>query len=161
MLGWSKLLNTCQLDRATTLRAMETIERNARAQAQLIGDLLDVSRIIQGKFRLDVRPLELKGLVEAAIETVRPAADAKEIRIQAVLDPAAGPVAGDSNRLQQVIWNLLSNAIKFTPKGGRVHIRLERINSHIEIIITDTGQGIPPEFLPYVFDRFRQADSSI
>ena len=140
---------------------METIERNARAQAQLIGDLLDVSRIIQGKFRLDVRPLELKGLVEAAIETVRPAADAKEIRIQAVLDPAAGPVAGDSNRLQQVIWNLLSNAIKFTPKGDRVHIRLERINSHIEIIITDTGQGIPPEFLPYVFDRFRQADSSI
>jgi PAS domain S-box-containing protein len=161
MLGWAKLLNTRQFDQATTLKAIETIERNARAQAQLIEDLLDVSRIIQGKFRLDVQPLELKGLVEAAIETVRPAADAKEIRIQAVLDPAAGPVAGDSNRLQQVIWNLLSNAIKFTNKGGRVHIRLERINSHIEITVTDTGQGIPLEFLPYVFDRFRQADNSI
>lgn len=160
MLGWAKLLNSRKFDEATTIRAIDAIERNARAQAQLVEDLLDVSRIIQGKFRLDVRPIELTTVIEAAIETVRPAADAKEIRLQTVLDPDAGPVAGDSNRLQQVIWNLVSNAIKFTPKRGRVHIRLERINSHVEIAIADTGQGINPNFVPYVFDRFRQADSS-
>jgi signal transduction histidine kinase/DNA-binding response OmpR family regulator len=161
MLGWAKLLNTRKFDEATTKRAIEIIERNARAQAQLVEDLLDVSRIIQGKFRLDVRPVTLLHVVESALEAVRPAADAKEIRLQAVLDPAAGSIAGDSNRLQQVFWNLLSNAIKFTPKGGRVHVRLERVNSHIEIIFADSGQGIEPEFVPYVFERFRQGDSSI
>jgi CheY-like chemotaxis protein len=140
---------------------METIERSARSQAQLVEDLLDVSRIIQGKLRLNVSPVELVLVIQAAIDTVRPAAEAKEIRLQSVLDPAAGPVAGDSDRLQQVVWNLLSNAIKFTPKGGRVQIRLERVNSHVEITISDTGQGISPDFLPYVFDRFRQADNSI
>ena len=140
---------------------METIERNARSQAQLVEDLLDVSRIIQGKLRLNVRPIELKSIIESAIETAGPAAEAKEIRLQAVLDSATGCVAGDSDRLQQVIWNLLSNAIKFTPKGGRVHVRLERVHSHVEVTVSDTGQGISPDFVPYVFDRFRQADSSI
>ncbi|MBD1942482.1 response regulator [Coleofasciculus sp. FACHB-712] len=161
MLGWVQLLNTRKFDEATTARAMETIERSARAQAQLVEDLLDVSRIIQGKLRLNVRPIELALVVEAAVDTVRPAADAKAIRLQSVLDPAAGPVAGDSDRLQQIIWNLLSNAIKFTPKEGRVQVRLERINSHVEITVIDTGLGINSDFVPYVFDRFRQADSSI
>ncbi|HEY9748393.1 MAG TPA: response regulator [Allocoleopsis sp.] len=161
MLGWTRLLNTRKFDAATTARAMETIERNARSQAQLVEDLLDVSRIIQGKLRLNVRPIELKSIIEAAIETAGPAAEAKEIRLQSVLDSTSGCVAGDSDRLQQVIWNLLSNAIKFTPKGGRVHVRLERVHSHIEVSVSDTGQGISPDFVPYVFDRFRQADSSI
>ncbi|MFE1744078.1 response regulator [Coleofasciculus sp. H7-2] len=161
MLGWIQLLNTRKFDEATTARAMETIERSARAQAQLVEDLLDVSRVIQGKLRLNVRPVELASVIAAALDTARPAADAKAIQLQSVLDPAAGPVAGDSDRLQQVIWNLLSNAIKFTPKEGRVQVRLERVNSHIEITVIDTGVGISSEFVPYVFDRFRQADSSI
>ncbi|MEP0871324.1 response regulator [Trichocoleus desertorum AS-A10] len=161
MLGWTRLLNTRKFDEATTARAMETIERNARSQAQLVEDLLDVSRIIQGKLRLNVRPIELKAIIETALETAGPAAEAKEIRLQSVLDPGSGCVAGDSDRLQQIIWNLLSNAIKFTPKGGRVQIRLERVHSHVEIAVSDTGQGISSDFVPYVFDRFRQADSSI
>jgi PAS domain S-box-containing protein len=161
MLGWTRLLNSRKFDEATTARAMETIERSARAQAQLIEDLLDVSRIIQGKLRLNARPIELVCVIEAAIDIVRPAAEAKEIQLHSELDPAAGLVAGDSDRLQQVVWNLLSNAIKFTPKRGRVDVRLSRVNSHIEITVKDTGQGIKPEFVPYVFDRFRQADNSI
>jgi PAS domain S-box-containing protein len=160
MLGWTRLLNTRKFDEATTTRAMQTIERSAKSQAQLVEDLLDVSRIIQGKLRLNVRPVELVSVIEAAIETVRPAAQAKEISLQSVLDPSAGPVAGDFDRLQQVVWNLLSNAIKFTPKQGCTQVRLERVNSHVEIIITDTGKGIDSEFVPYVFERFRQADSS-
>ncbi|MGH7998496.1 MAG: hybrid sensor histidine kinase/response regulator, partial [Brasilonema sp.] len=160
MLGWIKLLNTRKFDAATTTRAMETIERSAKSQAQLVEDLLDVSRIIQGKLRLNVCPIELVRVIEAALEIVRPAADAKEIQLQSVLDPTAGSVAGDFDRLQQVVWNLLSNAIKFTPKGGLVQVRLERVNSHVEITVTDTGRGISPDFVPYVFDRFRQADSS-
>jgi PAS domain S-box-containing protein len=160
MLGWTRLLNSRKFDEATTTRALQTIERSAKSQAQLVEDLLDVSRIIQGKLRLNTRPVELVSVIEAAIETVRPAAEAKEIDLQCVLDQGAGPVAGDSDRLQQVIWNLVSNAIKFTPKGGCVQVRLERVNSHVEIIVTDTGQGIDPEFVPYVFERFRQADSS-
>ena len=161
MLGWTRLLNTRKFDEATTARAMETIERSARSQAQLVEDLLDVSRIIQGKLRLNVCPVELASVIQSASDTVRPAAEAKEIQLQTILDPAAGPIAGDSDRLQQVVWNLLSNSIKFTPKGGCVYVRLERVNSHVEITITDTGQGINPDFVPYVFDRFRQADSSI
>jgi len=161
MLGWAKLLKTRKFDAAMTAHAVDVIERNARSQAQLIEDLLDVSRIIQGKFRLDIRPVNLVSVVEAAIETVRPAAEAKEIRLDLLLDPTAGLVAGDPNRLQQVLWNLLSNAIKFTTKQGSVDVRLERIHSQVEIMISDTGQGISPEFLPYVFDRFRQADNSI
>ena len=161
ILGWSQILRSNRVDEATMNRALETIERNARSQAELINDLLDISRIIIGKIRLNVQMVELLPVIEAAIDTVRPAADAKNIRLQSVLDPAAGPVLGDSERLQQIVWNLLSNAIKFTPKRGRVQVCLQRINSHIEIIVTDTGQGISAEFLPYVFDRFRQADSSI
>ncbi len=161
MLGWLTLLRTRKFDEAATARALETVERNARAQAQLVEDLLDVSRIIQGKLRLNVRAVDLLSVIEAAIDTVCPAALAKNIQLQPVLDPAAGPVFGDSDRLQQIVWNLLSNAIKFTPKGGRVQIRLERVHSYVEIVVADTGKGISPEFLPYVFDRFRQADSSI
>jgi PAS domain S-box-containing protein len=161
ILGWARMLRAGQIDEDTMTRALETIERNAKAQAQLIADLLDVSRITSGKLRLDVRSVDLVSLIEAAIDSVQPAADAKGIRLQAVLDPRAGPVSGDPDRLQQVVWNLLSNAIKFTSKEGRVQVRLERVNSHIEITVSDTGKGINAEFLPYVFDRFRQADSTI
>ena len=161
MLGWLKLLRTREFDQATKTRAMETIERNARAQAQLIEDLLDISRIIRGQLRLNVQPISLVNVITAAIDTVQPAANAKDIRLQLMLDPSAEIVPGDADRLQQVVWNLLTNAVKFTNKGGKVEIRLERIHSHIEIIVSDTGQGIHCDFLPYVFDRFRQADSSI
>ncbi|MBD2102679.1 PAS domain S-box protein [Leptolyngbya sp. FACHB-261] len=160
MLGWATMLRSKQLDQDTMNRALETIERNARAQNQLINDLLDVSRIITGKLRLDVRPVVLVTVLETAIDSIRPAAKAKNIRIQSLLDPAAGPISGDPDRLQQVFWNLLSNAVKFTPKGGRVQVRLERINSHVEVTVSDTGQGITPEFLPYVFERLQQADST-
>ncbi|WP_017653997.1 CHASE3 domain-containing protein [Fortiea contorta] len=160
ILGWAKLLRSGRLDDAKAEQGLEVIERNARSQAQLIEDLLDISRIITGKLRLKVRPIAPISVVEAALDTVRPAAQARGIRIQTVLDSDAGPVSGDPDRLQQVVWNLLSNAIKFTPKGGRVQVRLERINSHVEIIVSDTGQGINPEFLPYIFDRFSQADAS-
>jgi len=139
---------------------LAVIERNAKVQAQIIEDLLDMSRIISGKVRLDAKTVDISQIVAAAIATVQPAADAKAIRLHSVLDPNAGPVLGDSGRLQQVVWNLLTNAVKFTPKQGRVQVALKRINSHVEIHVSDTGQGIDPEFLPYVFDRFRQADSS-
>jgi CheY-like chemotaxis protein len=137
------------------------VERNARLQAQLIEDLLDMSRITSGTVRLAIEPVELIPILEAAVETVRPAAQARQIRIEKVFDPSLDPIDGDPSRLQQVVWNLLSNAIKFTPRGGRVQLVLERVNSHIEIHVADTGIGIKPEFLPYVFERFRQADSSI
>ncbi len=161
MLGWSRLLQAGNLSEAKKIQAIEVIERNAKSQAQLIDDLLDISRVIQGQLRLNVRSVQPLSFIEAAIDTVRPAAEARSIRLQAVLDPSAGPISGDPDRLQQVVWNLLSNAIKFTPKGGRVQIRLERINSHIEITVSDNGNGISAEFLPYVFDRFRQSDSTI
>jgi PAS domain S-box-containing protein len=160
MLGWTHLLRTGHLDAQSAARALETVERNARSQNQLIEDLLDVSRIITGKLRLDVRPVDPGSFIDSAIEAVRPAAEAKEIRLQKVIDTGVSAISGDPQRLQQVVWNLLSNAIKFTPKGGRVQVRLERINSHIEISVTDTGSGVKPEFLPYVFDRFRQADGT-
>jgi PAS domain S-box-containing protein len=160
VLGWTRLLGTGQLDEATQKRALETIERNAQSQVQLIDDILDVSRIIRGKLRLDVRPTELAPVIESAVDSVRPAAEARGIRLQVVLDPGAGPVSGDPDRLQQVVWNLLSNAIKFTPKDGRVQVLLTRVSSHLELTVTDTGQGIERKFLPYVFDRFRQADAS-
>ncbi|MCA1619473.1 MAG: HAMP domain-containing histidine kinase, partial [Acidobacteria bacterium] len=158
ILGWAHLLRAGQLDQKSGAGALETIERNARAQSQLIDDLLDVSRIITGKLRLDVRQVEPGSFIEPAIEALRPAAEAKDVRIQKVMDTGVVSVAGDPARLQQVVWNLLSNAIKFTPKGGKVQVRLERINSHIEIAVSDTGIGIEPEFLPHVFERFRQAD---
>jgi PAS domain S-box-containing protein len=158
ILGWAHLLRAGQLDKQSGNRALETIERNARAQVQLIEDLLDVSRIITGKLRLDVRQVEPGSFIEPAIEALRPAAEAKDVRIQKLLDTGVVSVAGDPARLQQVVWNLLSNAIKFTPKGGKVQVRLGRINSHVEIAVSDTGAGIDPEFLPHVFERFRQAD---
>lgn len=160
ILGWSSMLLSQSLDDASKTRAIETVNRNARAQAQIIEDILDVSRIITGKLRLDVQLIQPSKVVEAAIDTLHHAADAKNIRLQMLLDPQAGPISGDPDRLQQIIWNLVSNAVKFTPKGGRVQVRLERVNSHIEIAVSDTGQGIAPEFLTQVFDRFRQADSS-
>src|SRR6202035_4883660 len=139
----------------------EVIERSARAQAEIIEDLLDMSRIISGKVRLDVQRVDLSSVVQAAVETALPTAEAKGVRLQTVIDPLPGvSVSGDVNRLQQVLWNLLSNAVKFTPKGGRVQVLVERVNSHLQISVIDTGEGIKPEFLPYVFDRFRQADAS-
>jgi len=159
ILGWSQILQHSRTEEDLD-QGLTTIERNARTQAQIIEDLLDMSRIISGKVRLDVQQVDLSSVVEAALQTVRPAADAKQIRLQPVLDPLAGPVSGDGSRLQQVLWNLLNNAVKFTPRGGRVQVLLERVNSHVEISITDTGEGISPEFLPHVFDRFRQADAS-
>jgi signal transduction histidine kinase/CheY-like chemotaxis protein len=160
VLGWSRMLKAGSLDQATAKRAVDVIERNANAQLQLIEDLLDVSRIVTGKLRLDVRAVALASVIEAAVDTLRPAAEAKSIRLQPVVDPRAGPVSGDPDRLQQIVWNLLSNAVKFTPRGGRVQIRLERVNSHVEIVVTDTGKGIAADMLPHVFDRFRQADGS-
>lgn len=160
ILTWSRLLRAGKLDRVATERALDAVERAARSQAQLIEDLLDVSRITSGKLRLEVRPIELPPTVEAAIESVRPAAEAKGIRLEVRLERNAGIVSGDPERLQQVVWNLLSNAVKFTPRGGRVQVRLQRTSSHVEIAVSDTGQGINPQFLPHVFERFRQADSS-
>lgn len=161
MLGWTKMLRTKKLNEATAAKALEIVDRNTQSLSRIIEDLLDVSRIITGKLRLTRRPVELSGVVEAAVDAIRPAADAKEIGIECLLDRFAGTVLGDPDRLQQVVWNLLSNAIKFTPKGGFVEVRLECVDSHVQIQVSDTGQGISPDFLPYVFDRFRQADSSI
>ncbi len=158
--GWTQLLKDGQSDPGLVAEAVDVIDRNVRAQAQLIEDLLDMSRIISGKLRLDVRSIQPEASIEAAIETVRPAAEAKGVRLERILDPLAGPISGDSARLQQVVWNLLSNAIKFTPRGGKVQVVLERINSHLELSVSDTGVGISAEFLPHVFDRFRQADSA-
>jgi signal transduction histidine kinase/CheY-like chemotaxis protein len=160
ILGWAQLLRRGMTEPEEVSQGLETIERNARVQTQLIEDLLDMSRIISGKIRIDIQRVSPSSFIEEAINTIQPAADAKGIRIEKILDPLAGPVSGDPARLQQVIWNLLSNAVKFTPKGGRVQIVLERVNSHLEIVVADTGQGIEPDFLPYVFDRFRQADAS-
>jgi signal transduction histidine kinase/DNA-binding response OmpR family regulator len=159
ILGWARLLRAGSIPAEQSARALETIERNARVQARLVEDMLDLSRIEQGKLVLSVGPLEMVRVVEAAIDSLRPAADAKQIRLQPVLDSHA-TIVGDADRLQQVVWNLLSNAIKFTPRGGRVQVQLRRERSHVEVTIGDNGQGIEPEFLPHVFDRFRQGDQS-
>jgi PAS domain S-box-containing protein len=158
--GWARMLQGGRLDAAAGPRAIDAIVRNAHAQTQLIDDLLDVSRIATGKMRLDVRSVDLPAVLGAAQDAVRPAADAKEIRLHAVLDPRAGPVNGDPDRLQQVVWNLLMNAVKFTPRGGRVQLSLQRVDSHVEIVVSDTGLGIRADVLPFVFERFRQGDSS-
>ncbi|HEX8142995.1 MAG TPA: ATP-binding protein [Pyrinomonadaceae bacterium] len=160
VLGWLSLLRSGKLDETMRAQALETIERNANVQAQLIEDILDVSRIITGKLGLEVRPFDLKGVIDAAIAAIHPAAEAKQIRIEKKIEANASVIWGDANRLQQVIWNLLSNAVKFTPKEGRITIGLKRANSHTQISVSDTGQGISAEFLPFVFDRFRQADST-
>ncbi|HEY9624630.1 MAG TPA: ATP-binding protein [Crinalium sp.] len=161
ILGWTRLLRRGTLDSSKTAAALETIERNAQLQIQLIEDLLDISRILQGKLSLDSTPTNLKTTVTDAIETVRLAAEAKNIQIQTQLEPTVDDVLGDAARLQQVVWNLLTNAIKFTPNGGRVEVELKTIDSDAQIQVRDTGKGIKPEFIPYVFDTFRQADSSI
>jgi len=160
ILGWSQVVRSRKMSEDELRRALEVIERNARAQARLIEDLLDMARITSGKVRLDVQPVEPASFIDAALETVKPAVEAKGIRLQKLIDPKAGPISGDPGRLQQVVWNLLSNAIKFTPKDGKVEVLLERVNSHIELSVADTGIGIRPEFLDHVFDRFRQADAS-
>ncbi len=160
VLGWARLLRIGKLDGDANARAIEAIERNATTQAQIVDDLLDVSRIIRGQLRLDVRPVDLVPVIEAAMDTVRPAAAARNIGIAAVLTPRAGPVAGDPGRLQQVVWNLLSNAIKFTPSGGRVEVRLEQRGDDVAVQVKDTGAGIDPAFLPHLCERVRQADSS-
>ena len=161
ILGWVRLLRSGTLDPAGASRGPEVIERNTRVLAQLIEDLLDVSRIITGKLHLEARPVDLVSIVVAAMEAVQTAADTKDIRLEASLDPALGLVSADPNRLQQVVWNLLTNAIKFTPPGGRVDIRLTRGDPGARITVSDTGKGIRPEFLPFVFDRFRQGETSI
>lgn len=160
IVGWSQILSM-DSEAEELAEGLDAIRRNARAQAHLIEDLLDMSRIISGKVRLDVQSVDMVSVVQAAIDAVRPAADAKGIRLRKVLDPNAGPVSGDPTRLQQVIWNLLTNSIKFTPKGGKVDIVMERVNSHVEITVSDTGIGINLEHLPVIFERFRQVDSSI
>ncbi len=160
ILGWAGMLGNPKLDEATTLRAIEVIRRNAKVQVQMIDDLLDHARIMTGKLRLIVQPVDLGSIIIAAVEGQRPAAEAREISFQLQLDSRSLQVSGDPDRLQQVAWNLISNAVKFTPKGGRVMVSLDRVDSNVEITVRDTGKGIAPEFLPYVFDRFRQADGS-
>jgi len=160
ILGWAKVLLLKRDDPTSLARGLDAIARNAKAQARLIDDLLDMNRITSGKLRLEVQATDLASVVEAAVEAARPSAEAKEIRLQTLPSLLPGPVSGDPHRLQQVIWNLLTNAIKFTPRGGLVEIALERVESHIEISVRDNGIGIEPHFLPQVFDRFRQADAS-
>src|SRR5438132_479275 len=158
--GWANILKSDGIDEATAARGLDAIVRNANAQVQLIDDLLDVSRIVSGKMRLDVQHVDLASVVRAARDSMSPAPAAKGIRRQTALDPRAEPITGDPNRLQQVVWNLVSNAVKFTPRGGQIQVHLQRVNSHVEFVVSDTGQGIGPELLPYLFERFRQGDSS-
>jgi PAS domain S-box-containing protein len=160
MMGWAELLKLGMLDEKKQRHALDVIESSARAQAQLIGDLLDISRIISGKLRLDVQPLELAPVIEAAMDVVHPAAEAKSISLVSRLSRGGGMVSGDPDRMQQVIWNLLSNAVKFTPEGGRVEVSLKRAGAQAEIVVKDSGTGIDPDFLPHVFEHFRQADST-
>jgi PAS domain S-box-containing protein len=160
ILGWSQILITGRLTGSELIQGLETIDRNARAQTKLVEDLLDMSAIMSGKLRLDVQRLEPISFIEAAIGTIKPVAEAKGIRLETQLDPRAGSVEGDANRLQQVVWNLLTNAVKFTPEEGTVKVVLKRVGPHIEMTVCDTGQGISEDFLSYVFDRFRQADAT-
>jgi signal transduction histidine kinase/ActR/RegA family two-component response regulator len=160
LLGYAELLQRRKRDEAYVTRAAEKILQSAKAQAELIEDLLDISRIISGKLRIELMPIQLIDVVQAALDTVRPMLDAKGLRLHVDLDPVGSAVRGDAGRLQQVVWNLLSNAAKFTPPGGRITLQLSQVDGQAELRVSDTGQGIHPAFLPYVFDRFRQADSS-
>ncbi len=157
MLGWAHILREEKVDEATSARALDAILRNARLQTRLISDLLDISRIVAGTMRVEMQTVELVSVIRAALETVRPAAEAKGVQLTSHVDAEAGPVTGDPSRLQQVLWNLLTNAIKFTPSGGAVAIRAEGVGGQVEITVEDSGPGIPPAFLPHVFERFRQA----
>jgi signal transduction histidine kinase len=161
ILGYARLLRRRPQDPQGVERAAEVIERNGMAQSRLIDDLLDTASIISGKLRLEIGPVDLASVIEEAVQTIRPAADAKGVSLQAELPPEVGQITGDPIRLRQAVWNLVSNAVKFTPQGGRVEVRLERIDPHICITVSDTGKGIKAEFLPDIFDRFRQADASI
>jgi PAS domain S-box-containing protein len=160
ILGWSTLMRRLKPDSDEHARGIETIERNARVQAQIIADLLDMSRIISGKVQLDVQAIDMVEVINAAIDAVKLSIEAKKLRLRVTLDAKAGRLRGDAGRLQQVIWNLLTNAVKFTPSGGHINVLMERVNSHVEICVEDSGMGIKPEFLAFVFDRFRQADST-
>jgi len=160
ILGWATLLRRLQPGHEDHTRGLETIERNARVQGQIIADLLDMSRIISGKVQLDVQPIDINDGINAALDAVKLSVEAKKLRLRVTLDARAGRLRGDPGRLQQVFWNLLTNAVKFTPSGGRIDVVSERVNSHVEISVEDSGLGIKPEFLAFVFDRFRQADSS-
>lgn len=160
VIGWSHMLRSGGLDEAMTVRAIETIERNAKSQAQLIEDILDVSRVITGKLHLNIGLVDFASVINAAIDSVQLAAESKDIQLEVTLDPSARRVSGDPSRLQQVVWNLLSNAIKFTPSGGHVRVKLERAGTDAQISVSDTGEGINPDFLPFIFDRFRQGDGS-
>jgi PAS domain S-box-containing protein len=160
ILGWSQMLRQGALDETATANALESIERNARAQAQLVSDLLDVSRVITGKLRINARPVDIMNSVESALESVHPAAEAKQITIDVQREPYATVVTGDADRLQQVLWNLLSNAVKFTPRQGHVSVKIARTNSYLEVAVSDSGIGIPEDFLPFIFDRFTQADTT-
>jgi PAS domain S-box-containing protein len=159
ILGYTRMIRAGLVADEKHGKAMEIVERNATSLTQIVEDVLDVSRIISGKIRLNVQPVDLPRVVTEAVDTVLPAAHAKGVRIKTMLDPRAAPVAGDPERLQQVVWNLVSNAVKFTSRGGQIHVRVECVNSHVEIIVSDTGIGIPREFLPHIFERFRQADA--
>ena len=159
--GWATLLQQGQLSPEQAERALQSILRNVNAQMRLVEDLFDTARVVSGRFRLAVQPVDLLAIVEQALDAIRPAADAKGIRLQTVLASPGGPVSGDPDRLLQIMWNLLSNAVKFTPKRGRVQVQVQHVNSHVEIIVSDTGQGIRPDLLPYVFDRFRPGDGTI
>ncbi|MEH2243686.1 sensor histidine kinase [Nostoc sp.] len=160
MLGWVQLIRNRKLDEAITFNGLEIIERNAKLQSKLIEDILDISRIVQGKIRLNNRKVGLVVVINAAIQAVHPTSEIKAIQVESNLDPSVGEVIGDAERLQQVVWNLLTNAIKFTPNGGRVEVYLKQVNSNAQITVCDTGKGISADFLPYIFERFRQADST-
>ncbi|HEX5476154.1 MAG TPA: ATP-binding protein [Vicinamibacterales bacterium] len=160
VLGYSRMLRLKALPSEKAITALDTIERNATSLKQIIEDVLDVSRIVAGRLRLNVEPVDLPGVLHEAAATLMPAAEAKGVRVETIIDPLTTPVSGDADRLQQIVWNLLSNAIKFTSRGGKVQLRLARVDSHVEVTVSDTGRGIAPEFLPFVFERFRQADAS-
>jgi signal transduction histidine kinase len=161
ILGWTQILRSKRLDEVTTARAFEAIERNAKSQAELIEDMLDVSRIITGRLRLELQPVRLSEAVEAALDSVRPTSEAKAVRLESKLEPDGGIISGDRQRLQQIVWNLLSNAVKFTAAGGLIRVTLEYSSSEARLTVSDTGKGISPAFLPYVFDRFRQAETMV
>jgi signal transduction histidine kinase len=160
IIGWSHMLRSGKLDAATAERAIETIDRNAKSQAQIIEDILDVSRMIMGKLLLKNEPVDVATVINAAIDSVQLAIDSKDLHLEVTLDPMARHTLGDANRLQQVVWNLLGNAIKFTPAGGHIQVTVERDGDQLQLQVVDSGQGIPPDFLPYIFDRFSQADGT-